>query len=834
MGHDPRRARQRRSSRTFTRGASICAIGHAVLAGALTIPLATTPTIVLAQAAPASARSYDIPAGSLEDALNQFGREAGILLSFTTESTAGLHSQGLQGSYTVQEGLDALLDGSGLRATRQANGSYTLSKGGQRSPKADEVTLQAVTVRGTAERDESATGTVHGYVARRTATATKTDTPIIETPQTINIVSTAQIEAQGASSVDEALRYTPGVTNDFYGGATYNDYLRLRGFNAPLYSDGMRMPSGLRDYARLRLEPYGLERVEVLKGPSSALYGQASPGGMVNAVRKRPTSATVREVELQAGSFDRIQGAFDFSGAIDPRQTFLYRLTGLVRDSDTQVDFLKDDRIFIAPSLSWQPSDDTVLTVFTHYQRDVAGNSPLPALGTLHRTEHGYLPVDTFLGYPDFSRYEREQFALGYEFEHRFDDVFKARHKLEYSNVEMDYRYPVLYGIATDPVTDIISLTRSIQHTHDTATALAIDNNLQAGFTTGALRHTLLFGLDYSRLDFDSYWGGDFTAGTVDIFNPHYTGRPDDPTLYPDQDGMQYQIGLYIQDQIKWNNWVFSLGGRHDWAKNKVHNSNSGTTARQTDDAFTGRVGLVHLFDNGIAPYVSYSTSFEPTAGTDAAGVAFEPTTAEQLEVGVRYQPVGWQAYVGLSAYHLTQENILTQDPNPPPSNPWAQVQTGEVRVRGIELEGKANLAAGFDLIASYAYQDSEITKTNYVAQRGNRFQLTPVHQAALWTDYGFQRGVLDGWKLGAGVRYVGSRFGDLNNLIELPSFTLFDASLSYDFGRMSPSLQGLMLRVNATNLFDKRYVTSCASLTSANCYYGEARVLTATLKYRW
>ncbi len=791
--------------------------------GILAVSAAFTVAVPVAARAQDVVAKFDIPAQPLENALIQLGRETSLQFFFTPETVAGLSAPALRGSMTPIQALEHLLRGTPV-SYRQNGRNITLSRA------AAATQLDAVTVLGARE---TATGPVNGYVARRSATATKTDTPILETPQTINVVSADQMAAQGATSIDEALSYTPGVANEFYGGATYNDYLRLRGFAAPLYSEGMHMPSGLRDYARLRLEPYGLERVEVLKGPSSVLYGQGAPGGMVNAVRKRPTAERIRQVEVTGGSYDRIQGAFDFGGAIDPEQTFLYRLTGLARDSGTQVDYLEDNRVFIAPSLTWKPSADTMLTIFTHYQRDVGGNSPLPALGTLYPTEHGYLPVNTYLGYSDFNRYEREQFSLGYEFEHRFSDMFKVRQKLEYSDVSMDYQYPYLSGIASDAVTGAITMNRAIWNSNDRATALTIDNTAQVDFVTGSLQHTALLGVDYSRLDFDSLWGG-VGAGTVDIFNPQHTGRPADPTLYPDQDGVQYQTGFYAQDQIKWNRWVLALGGRYDLAKNTVHDSNYGTTTRQRDEAFTGRVGLVYLFDNGIAPYASYSTSFEPTAGADAAGAAFKPTTAQQFEAGVRYQPSGADSYIGISAYQLTQKNVLTQDPSPPDTNPWAQVQTGKVRVRGIELEGKANLAAGLDLIASYAYQNSEIIKTNYAAQLGNRFQLTPVHQAALWVDYTFRTGAFEGFGLGGGVRHIASRFGDLDNLIELPSITLFNAAVSYDFGKKNPSLEGLTLRVNATNLFDKRYVASCASLTSANCYYGQGRTVFASLGYKW
>ncbi|RDD92953.1 TonB-dependent siderophore receptor [Paracoccus pantotrophus] len=622
--------------------------------------------------------AFDLPAQPLAASLTGFVRSTGIKLAYPAALTRGRSAPPQRGSYSPAEALDRLLAGSGLSwrftganavaITAPAAAAGTGAAGGG-------ILLDQITLTG-----ESAWGPVSGYVARQTGTATKTDTPIVETPQTINVISADQIKAQGAASVDEALRYTPGVSTDFYGGATYNDYVRLRGFVAPIFAEGMRMPSGLRDYAQLRHEPYGLERVEVLKGPSSVLYGQAAPGGMVNALRKRPTAERLRELQLQAGSFGRNQGAFDLGGPLDAGKTLTYRLTGLLRDSGTQVEALRDDRAFLAPSLTWRPDADTALTLYGHYQHDVGGNSPLPALGTVYPTQFGHLPVDAFLGYPDFNRYKRDQFSLGYEFEHRFDDRFQLHHKLQYSNIEMDYRYSVLSGLQTDPATGRISLNRSIQHPHDTATALTMDNNLQADFDTGPLRHSLLVGLDYTRLDFDSHWGGDYTAGRVDVFAPHHDNRPADPVLYPDQDGVQYQAGLYVQDQIRWDGWVLSLAGRHDRARNTVHNSNDGSTTRQRDSAFTGRAGLVRLFDNGLAPYASYSTSFEPTAGADANGDAFKPRTARQIEIGLRYQPSGTDAHIGVSAYRLTQSNVRPRIPSRRPATPGRRCRPARCR----------------------------------------------------------------------------------------------------------------------------------------------------------
>lgn len=802
----------------------LAAMRRACLGLALATPLAL-PAAALAQQAPqqAAKRHYDIPAGPLGTTLSRFAGAAGVVLSFDASLTAGKESRGLQGSYGVEEGFARLLSGSGLEAAHQGSGSYLLRP----APRAQgDSVLQPVTV--TARSDSHQRDALTGYTVRRTTTGSKTEAELAEIPQAIHVITRRQMDDQGVQSLDEALRYTPGVVTGVYGGATYSDFVYQRGFSSPQYLDGTRMPYGLRGYAQLRLEPYGLERAEVLKGPASVLYGQSAPGGIVNSVRKKPSPEPVRELQLQAGSFERRQAAFDLGGQFDGSDNLSYRLTGLWRDAGTQAEHTSDDRRFIAPALSWADADSRI-TLLAHYQEDTAAYSPLPAYGTLLPNANGKLSTSAFLGYPDFDRHQRRQFSVGYDAEHRFDDTWSIQQTVNYSKVDMDFRYSYLSNLRPDRRT----MNRAIWNSRDEADALTVDTRLVSSFATGALAHTLLFGVDYSRLGYDSYWGGSGT-GTVDIFNPGYVRTTPDPALAPDQSGTQKQLGLYIHDQIKTGRWVLSIGARRDRARSDHLNSNTRVATDQSDSATTGRAGVVYLFDNGFAPYAGYSTSFEPTAGSDAQGSAFKPTEGRQYEAGLRYQPPASRISATLSAFHLTQQNVLTQDPNPPAGNPWAQVQTGEVEVRGVELEAKANLAAGFDLSASYARTDSEVTRTNTASQLGKEFQRTPKHQAALWANYGFSAGPLTGLSAGVGVRYFGDFHGDLANAIALPSYTLTDAALRYDLGHLSATLRGASINIHATNLFDKTYVASCFSLSSANCYYGNRRAVNATLQYRW
>lgn len=318
------------------------------------------------------------------------------------------------------------------------------------------------------------------------------------------------------------------------------------------------------------------------------------------------------------------------------------------------------------------------------------------------------------------------------------------------------------------------------------------------------------------------------------MFSPVY-GQPlvidlsGDSEFYTETD----QVGIYAQDQVKFNDWIVTLGGRYDWADTDElftdRLDGSQTETRQGDEAFTYRVGLGYLFDSGVVPYVSYSESFEPAIGTDAFGTPFEPTEGQQYEVGVKYQPPELNVLITLSGFELTQQNVLTPDPDPTRED--FSVQTGEVRVRGAELETKASLMQGLEFTAAYAYYDSEITESNELGEQGNDLSFAPEHQASVWLDYTFQGGALSGLDIGAGVRHVGDYFGELANTTENPNFTLVDAALRYELGRVHKRLEGAHLTVYVNNLFDREFFVGCGFAT---CEYGEQRSIFASLRYNW
>jgi iron complex outermembrane receptor protein len=668
------------------------------------------------------------------------------------------------------------------------------------------------------ERSDSET-----FLAKTARSATKTSTPLQETPQAISVVTQKEMEARRVQSVGEAIQYTSGVRGDYWGGVDLRyDKTLIRGFDAAQYLNGLKLTEGT--FAGLgRPEPYGLERIEVLKGPSSVLYGQNAPGGLVNLVSKKPTKDPVHEVNVSYGSHDRKQTSFDFGGPIDQDGELQYRLVGLARDSGTQINYGKDNRQYIAPSLTWEPDADTRFTILGSYLREDLGNqvNVLPPIGTLTRAPYGFIPTSFYAGEPGFDRFIRTSKSIGYEFEHRSSDIWTIRQNLRYDRQDADYRY-VSYSGA--PVVGS-RMARRRSFVDQQLGSFSVDNQAEAEFSTGPVDHTVLIGVDYRNVQSDFLFGT-AAATSLNILNPVYGATTLMPPVTRSEDSSLNQTGFYLQDQMRVDNWAFTLGGRYDLAESSTRDRLANKSVPQDDGKFTWRAGVVYLADNGLAPYVSYSTSFEPTPGSDFVGTPFEPTTGQQYEVGIKYQPVGYDSYVTLSAYDLTQQNVATTDP----LHPTFSVQTGEVRVRGFEAEAVAALTDGLSLRASYTNMDGEVTRSN--DYKGNKPAQIPRNIANLWLDYTVQDGPLSGLGLGAGVRYIDAHFGDAANRMLLPATTLVDAAIRYDFGVANPDLKGVNLSVNASNLFDKTYVGQCAS--TLFCQYGARRSVLAQLSYKW
>ncbi|HAU74664.1 MAG TPA: TonB-dependent siderophore receptor [Agrobacterium sp.] len=672
--------------------------------------------------------------------------------------------------------------------------------------------LQTITVDGAKNQDPKAP--VKGYVAKTSASATKTGRSLIETPQSVSVITRDQMDAQDVRNLGEALNYVPGVVAQPFGADPRFDAPRIRGFqgNQLQFLNGLRL---MRTAGAPSFEVYGLERVEVIRGPASVLYGQGNPSGLINLSSKRPTFERFGEVGAQIGSFDYYQSMFDIGGPVADSDSFAYRLTGLARNAHAQTDNLQNDRYFIAPALTWQPDEDTKLTVLASYQHDNPSSpSGLPPALTYFRPGN-MLDRSFYVGDPSFDTSNRKFTNIGYEFEHRFDETFTFRQNARYSNFDWSYRALGMSSTSGGMIGNLIRRNATFQD--ELLNTFNIDNSLQADFSTGPIDHTLLVGLDYRY--FDNNVKTEFWAATpLNPVNPVYGGPISltARTLYADVKTDISQIGLYAQDEMAIENWRITAGLRQDWASTSGTTFN-GTTYRtldKDDHKLTGRVGVSYLFDGGIAPYVSYATSFEPVP-QPAVGDAPKPTTGEQWEAGVKYQPEGFDGFFSAAIYDLKQKNVTT-------TVGGVTQQMDEAHVKGLELEGVASLVDGLDLRAAYTYMDSEVSGR---VNNGNELDSTPRHAASLWLDYTFPEDTaLEGFGIGGGVRYVGKRYGDAANTFEMKGLALLDLGVHYEKNGYRASLM-------VQNLTDKEYISSCSTF---GCYYGDGRTVMGKLTYRW
>lgn len=658
---------------------------------------------------------------------------------------------------------------------------------------------------------------VVGNVGDVAATATKTDTPLIETPQSISVITRERLTEQNPPTMQDALRYVAGVRSDPYGPDNRGDWAMMRGGEDwGQYLNGLKM---LFDYNNtVRPEPFALERIDVMRGPSSVMYGQGGFGGVVNLVSKRPLPVQRREVQMQFGTFGRKQVAADFTGAIDRDEKWLYRLVALGRASGTQVDHVPDDRLLLMPSVTWRPGSSTSLTVLSNFQQDNSASSVgfFPWEGTLLPHPQGQIPTNTFISEPAFDEYRANQKSIGYFLEHRFADKWTLRQNMNYSSSDVSYQ-SIYTAFDPRPTFNLDGRTvnRTVWVKKAEASIPTVDTHLQLRQRTGPLQHVVLGGVDFQKATITGFTGGG-SAPAIDVYNPVY-GNYTPPTLTGLPKSRQDQTGIYVQDQVKiYEHLVALLGIRKDWAHAETEGSPDSNLDSQ---AVTGRAGLVYLFNNGLAPYASYSESFLPLSGVDVFNRPYKPQRAKQSEVGIKYQPVGRSGMVSLALYDMRQINRKTPDPN----NPLNSLQVGEARIRGVELEASTNIFWKLNVLASYAFTDARISRSTS-EDMGKRLPTMPRNMASLWATRRFSIGDLHGFQAGGGIRYTGSSFDGMD-ILRTPVYTLYDAMFAYD-------AKSWRLAVNASNLADKVHVTTC--LARGDCFYGLRRTVIATVGYRF
>jgi iron complex outermembrane receptor protein len=695
--------------------------------------------------------------------------------------------------------------------------------------------LQEVVVEGEGQGTiaGAAVGPVNGVVAKKTLTGAKTATDITEIPQSVSVIGREEIDDQGAQKADEALRYTAGVFAQPFGADSDTNWIFIRGFQATatgVYLDGLQTFS--QGFGGFYVDTFGLERIEVLKGPASVLYGGSNPGGLVNYVSKRPTFERERYVETGVNDAGNVYLGFDI-GDVTNSQAANWRVVGRVAGGDTYSDNQDGWRGFISPSVTWQPDEQTRLTIlanYTHIDENHGGGSFLPYFGTV--TDYitpggvnlGRIDPDFNYSEPSIDLYDRQQGSIGYELEHTFDSDWTVRSNARFAGADIQEVavYPNGWSFS-DPT----KLAR-INFDHDTqVTTFLMDNQVEGKVETGAVEHTLLAGFDYKRYNIDQVQSSGLFDPTndnpIDPFDPVY-GQPLTPRVsYLNQDLTQQQIGLYAQDQLRFGGgWLVTLNGRYDWVKTEADNrpnfyNSDPADFDDTQGQFSGRAGLAYEFENGVTPYFSASTFFNPLIETNAVtGELFEPEEGEQYEVGVKYTPTFIDGLFTLSVFDLTRRNVLTAAA-PTPDNPFpSNEQTGEVRSRGVELEGKVNITEDWKVTAALTAYELKVTKDANPALVGKQPFLVPEVMASIWTDYTFRGDAwYDGVSVGGGVRYVGSSYADKENTLKVPDVTLLDLKLGYTKDNWGVDF-------NVTNVFDKEYVSGCQGVNV--CSYGEGR----------
>ncbi|WP_316431196.1 TonB-dependent siderophore receptor [Klebsiella oxytoca] len=681
----------------------------------------------------------------------------------------------------------------------------------------------------TAGSSEDPTAPLKGIVATRTLSATKTAAEIVKTPQSVSVVTRDQMRALDVTSVSQALRYSAGVFTEYRGSSNRNDEVFVRGFSyVPKFLDGLSYGATASSQTGT-FDPWLLERVEMVRGPASVLFGQVNPGGLIAMTSKRPVSQPIHELQFRTGNHHLAEGAFDFGGPLSDDGRLLYRLNGIARTQNSQVEDYKETRMAIAPALTWYPDDATRMTLLTSYQKDPdAGyRNFLPRYGTVESVDGSYIARDFNVSDPSYNQSWREQTMIGYEFEHQPDDTFTLRQNARYATIKQKYRYLVY---SSSPANSSV-LSRRAQHETRQTDEFGIDNQLEAKFASGQVAHTVIGGLDYKTSKDKQYLG---RAGgsqyDLDWRSPTYGVSVDESAFSPATNEQQNldQAGVYVQDQLSWQNWELLVSGRYDWAEVRTTDFTDASSTQQNDNKFTWRTGLLYAFDSGLSPYISYSTSFEPNLQTNRApGVGpFDPSEGKQVEVGVKYQPDP-NALITLALYDLTQSNVATYNS----AAGWFE-NSGKVRSKGVEAEAHATLFENLNLIASYTYTDAETVNTTVVGTEGKTPARIPTHMASAFTSYTLPDGALKSLTAGVGVRYIGTSYGDAKNTFKVPAVDLYDAMVSYELGELNSSLKGAQVQFNVNNIADTRYVASCAS--DSACFYGIGRTVTATVSYAW
>ena len=673
--------------------------------------------------------------------------------------------------------------------------------------------------------------------------ATKTDTPIVETPQSISVIDASEIKDLGLQNLNQALRYVAGITPETRGAdAEVYDQFKLRGFDAPVFLDGLKEFTSASGYAAQQVDVSRLDRIEILKGPSGALYGQSGPGGLVDEQSKLPLDRSFYgAVSGTYGNYDLYRVDGDVGGRVG--QDVLWRVYGSANGADTQQTYGRRERQTISGAVTLGSGSSTSFTLLGNYSHDPRNGDygVDPALGTLIANPAGRIPTSFYGGEPgDF--FSRSQASLTYILKHDFGSGWAFRSSGRYQYVHSDLGIVYTSGGPAAAQDDPTVYSRASYATREQLNDWTFDNQLTGTFDTGPIHHSILLGVDRQVAhSAELYKFG--PATDIDVFDPLYGTMPTpaNPSQVPDYPGFPAdptfaethtrQQGVYAQDQISVGGLRVALSGRQDWARQTLGDD------VQHNQKFTYRVGALYVTPIGLSPYVSYSTSFEPQSTQLASGGLADPSLGKQFEAGLKYQVPGTPILITGAWFHIDQTNVLQTNPVT-----FLGYQAGKVRSRGVEIEATAPLPYGFDTKIAFSRQGVKVLQD--VAQPaavGHGLDSVGRGGVTAYLDWSPKSGGLHGVTVGGDVRHVDSVYGDFytdpvtlaSNTVRTPAVTLFDALLRFDLDAANPRLRGLTVGLNSSNLFDKKYLTSCLAQYGW-CWYGQRRTVQGTIGFSW
>lgn len=664
-----------------------------------------------------------------------------------------------------------------------------------------------------------------GYANKTQFTATKGSASLLETPQFVSVIKREQMDTLPSESISQALRYSAGVTSEKFGAFGNGiDFSKIRGFDADYYLDGLRVIGNSGIWGP-QIDSWTLNSIEAVHGPSSALYGQGGAGGVINMQSRRPSANESHQIQFQKGNFDNDSIKFDTTGALNDSETLLYRMDGLALSTDSQINSSKQSRYLLAPSLTWQPNEKLSLTVLSQYQRDphIGHYNTLPAqaIGLLPN-RNGKLDFTQNYSDPRHEQSERTQWSITSLIHYQITPFITFKQNIRYSDVDTHIKRDFTRGfLASDQ-----RLTAVYQDSPSHSKTWVADNQLIYQLDTGPIRHQLLFGFDYQTGQLDKDWWGSQTVSFDPWVKPHHPEFRPYPVSRTSTTQRFDRYGVYLQDQLSWQQWDLLLSGRYDWSYLNTDNNLTNTTQKNDTSAWSQRVGLTYSFESGFSPWVSVSDSFDPVLGTDAEGKPFIPTESKQTELGIKYQNQSGDLMVSLAAYELEQKNVTTHNP----LNPDYYNQTGKIRSRGIDFESRFAITTSLNMMLNYAYTDNKITQSQDLSVLNKHPVQVPKHSGSAWVDYRFHSPYLEGALVGVGVRYLGATWGDNTNTFKVPAVWLGDVSARYQMDALIPELTGMELGVTVSNITNNPYVASCTS--STYCSIGTNRTLFATLNY--